>query len=398
MTGIFSFFEKLADKIGHLLFACVCGCLCNNKHMNFIKKTLLGLSVSILTITLLIFGIAFGLHQVFGTPTAIKHALHDSGFYDHVVTLALDKAQKEQATGEQPIPVDRQDIEQAIQKSISPTYLQDQTEKTLDSVYDWLHGKTPTLSFSINVGDTKTRLADGLANYTIEHLSSLPACPAGSGSNQDIDPFSATCVPAGVDINTVATKAKGQLLNSGFLKDGDINASSIKTGEGKTLQDQVKQVPKIYKIVVWAIYGAGLLALLSALGVIFLSRDKRSGIKKVAIIAIPVGVLLTAMGWLASFGVGRAAKLAKEPLQQSGVQIGQLLANDLRLWWMGYGILLLGLGIGALLTLHFIKPKSAGPTQKSATPGPEEASAAPVEHNTLQDPKPRPKPSRKLIQ
>ncbi len=371
------------------------------KRMNFIKKTLLGLSASILTITLLIFGIALGLHQVFGTPTAVKHALKDSGFYNNVVTLALDKAQKEQAAGEQKIPVDRKEVEQAIQKSISPEYLQTQTEKTLDSVYAWLHGKTKTLSFSINVGDTKTRLADGLASYTIEHLSALPACPAGSGSGEDVDPFAATCVPNGVDINTVATKAKSQLLNSGFLQDGDINASNIKTGDGKTLQGQVRQVPKIYQIVVWAIYGAGLLALLCALAVIFLSRNRRSGIKKVAIIALPIGVLLTAMGWLASFGVGRAAKFAKEPLQQNGIQVGQLLANDLRLWWMGLGIALLVLGVGALAALHFTKPKT--PEAEEAAKKPiSETTGEPAANSNLnaqpQAPKPRPKPPKRLVQ
>jgi hypothetical protein len=368
--------------------------------MNFIKSSLVGLLASVLTVTLLIFGITFGLHQVFGTPTAVKHALKDSGFYTKVVTLALDKAQKEQATGQQAIPIDRQEVEQKIQKSISPAYLQSQTEKTLDSVYDWLHGKSPTLNFAINAGDTKARLANGLSDYITQHLTALPTCAPGTAASDDIDPFAATCLPAGFDIGTAAAKAKDQLLGSGFLQDGELNAANIKTNDGKTLEDQVRKVPQMYHWVVWGIYGAGLLALLSALGVIFLSKTRRSGIKKVAIIAIPIGVLMTLMGWLASFGAGKAMAAAKEPIQQTGVQIGQLLANDLRLWWMGYGTTLLALGIGSLVALHFTKGKLEAPIKSASemTDGSPEPSAVAEHLSTTTPPRPRPKPARKLVQ
>lgn len=383
--------------------------------MQAIRKTFVGIFASLLFSTLLIFGICFGIQQVFSTPDSLKGALKDSGFYNGAIKDGLSQAQKEQQkepnqSGEakDEIPLDQPGVQEVIQNAASPAFLQTQTEKSLDAVYSWLQGKTPTLDFAVDLQDVKTRLADGLSTYVQQHLTSLPACASGASQN-DIDPFNATCVPQGTNISEVAAKAKDQVTQGDFLKDVQLTASSIKTSDGKTLEEKLQKVPDIYKTVNWTIYAAGLLAILLALAVILLSSTRRAGLKRVAIIAIVVGAIVTILGWLTSFAMQRASQAMTESdaLQERALSIAKLLAQDIRGWWMGYGIMLLVLGIGTLIALHFIKskggrPAPVAPTQED-TPSPSlpaaEQPTTNKEATELPTQRPaKPRPTRRLVQ
>jgi len=328
--------------------------------MDFIRKTAVGVSASLLLSLLVTFGLAFGLLRVFDTPQAIKNAFNDSNFYQTVVANALDQAKKEQTnTGnnKEEIPIDNPEVQAIINKAASPEFLRSQFESTLDSVYAWLHGEKATLDFAIKLDDIKSRLAKGVEEYTQQHLATLPTC--SSTQSGDVDPFTAQCLPKGADINAIAVEAKKNIETGDFLKDGQVTADTIKTDNGQTLAQKVKDVPHMYKLAVWSIYGSGALAILFALAVIFLSSSRRAGVKRAAIVCISAGVSLTFIGFVGSFGAQRASTLLDQSnaLQKTGLSIAQQLADDLRVWWMGYGIGLLVIGIGTLLVLHFTKKK-----------------------------------------
>src|SRR5688572_3316811 len=100
--------------------------------MQFIKKSVLGLCVSLLFSSLLLFGLIFGLFRVFGTSGPIKQALVESGAYQTIVGDALSQAQKEQPSGgENKIPLDDPKVQQVIKTAASPQLLQTKTEQSL---------------------------------------------------------------------------------------------------------------------------------------------------------------------------------------------------------------------------------------------------------------------------
>lgn len=368
--------------------------------MNILKKSLLGLCASFLVVLLFIFGTTLGLYQVFGTPEPLKKALRESGFYESIVGDAIDQAQKEQHTeGQNEIPVNNPEVQNLIKSAVSPEILQTQLDGSLDSFYAWMRGETPKLVFSVELGDAKNKLAANVGTYVQERLATLPACDPGVAPNTDMDPFSATCLPQGVTAAQVADQAKGELLSSEFLKDTTVSADSLKGEGGKSVEEQLESVPAVYEAIKWALYGSGGLALLMAVAVVFLSVNWRSGLKKVSIIFIAVGGVSVVFSWLAAIGLNRVAEFATEPLQQSGVKIGQALGADLRIWWMWYGIVLIVLGVLALVVLRFTKPKehATDPLEPSAVriPNPPaDNSRTPI----VEKPKQKPKPIKKLVQ
>lgn len=367
--------------------------------MQFLRKATLGLAATLLFSTLFAFGLAFGIQRVFGTADALKGALKESSFYSSVVDAALQQAQKGEANQEGgEIPLDQPEVRKIIKEAASPALLQEQTEKVLDSAYAWLQGKTNKLEFTLSLDKFKTNLADALSTYLKDHLRSLPACQRGVTMGGDFDPFSAECLPRGADADQVAKQAKNEILQGEFLKDTTVSASDLKTEDGKTLEEQLKVAPQAYRAAVWANYATAALAVLLAIAVFFLSATRRLGLKKLAITFISVGVLVALLGYLLGFGAERAEQLAKEPLQQSALLAMQYIVADLKNWWMGYGITLLALGVGILVTLRLTRPKQPAAPEKAAELAAEPPAVRPAEPALKPPSKPKPKPPKKLIQ
>ena len=368
--------------------------------MQFIRKSALGLCVSLLFSVLLLFGVMFGLFKVFGSSEPIKNALKDSGVYQSVVGDTLKQVQKEQnAGGEQQLPLDRPEVQNIIKTAASPETLQTQVERALDAVYAWLQGKTKKLEFVVELGDVKANLANGVEQYVAQHVASLPVCGPGTTGNIE-DPFNATCRPKGVDTSHVAAEAKNQITNGEFLKDTKLDASTLKGQDGRSLDQQLAAAPQTYKYVKWASYGLGLMAVLLAVGVIFLSVHWRAGLKKVAIIFVVIGAMSIFFSWLAGFGMQRIAELATEPLQKNGLKIAQILAGDVRSWWLLYGCILLVLGLGTLITLRLTRRKLVGQEANQEATGTSDAPGSTLESDQplVPSPKSKPRAPKKLVQ
>jgi hypothetical protein len=378
---------------------CFLHVLCNNKHMQFIRKSALGLCVSLLFSSLLLFGLVFGLFRVFGTSEPIKHALVESGAYQTVVGDALSQTQKEQPAGEESkIPLDDPKVRDIIKTAASPQLLQAKTEQALDALYDWVQGKTPKLTFVLELSDVKTNLASGLEQYIAQHVAALPVCARGDSGNIE-DPFNATCRPEGVEASQVAAQAKDQLVNGEFLKEGKIDLANQKGKDGKTLEQNLQQVPEVYEKVVWGVYGLMVIIVLLSLGVVFLSLHWRAGLKKLAVMCIVIGSVSVLLHVLSGWGMNRAKEVVEGPLQTGGFRVGEILAGDLRAWWMIYGITLLVLGIGTLVALRLTRQKLVDEMVKKAGADPiEGAVPTPAEPTTPSLSKPRPRPPKKLVQ
>jgi hypothetical protein len=357
--------------------------------MQFLRKSAVAAAASLLVILLFGFGLSWSLQQVFGSSKDIKHTLRSSGIYQSVVAEVLDSAQKDRPTGNNSndVPVGQPEVRKIIENSFPPSFLQSQTEQVLDAGYAWANNKTQSLQFSIDLTGPKQQLADGLQQYAAARLATLPVCTASTMPSGDVDAFNATCIPPGFDKNAAAAKIKDNILNGDFLKNATITPSSIKDNDGKTLDQQLQSAPQAYRRAKQGVYAGGVLALLLVAAIIALSSPWRSGVRKVSVITIVVGGVSALLGWAATVAVQRVAdKVANsrtdnQQLQHQLTSIVQSLIDDVCKWWIGYGVVLVGMGVATLLVLHFTKPRT---TPRSAEP------ETAVEKSAPEEPAPKP--------
>lgn len=374
--------------------------------MQILKKSLLGGAATLLFGILALFGFSLGLLQVFGNAGSIKSALDRSGIYQSVVEDALKQAEAGQGESEPgSIPLDRPEVQNIIKTAASPELLQTKTENVLDAVYAWVRGETPELAFSLEVGDIKAGLANGIEQYAIQYASSLPKCAPGATADIANDLFNATCLPEGAKPKQLAAQAKNDFLNGDAFKETTLSADTIKTGNGETLAQTLQTAPNIYRYAAWSVYGSGLLALLLAVGVVVLSATWRSGLKKVSFVFIGVGLLGVVASIVAGAGMSRLAELAKEPLEQSAMRVVEILLGDLRSWWLWFGVALMVAGVAALVVLRFTRPSLSTDKDKegeAAMPEPagetQPPQATPISTPPAVADQPKPKPPKRLIQ
>ncbi|HLZ15140.1 MAG TPA: hypothetical protein VKQ34_04085 [Candidatus Saccharimonadales bacterium] len=330
--------------------------------MNPLRKLAVVLAVTFLPLALWGAGLTWSIHQVFGTPQHLEGALNTSGIYHDIVGEILSKVQADQANKGTPntdtIPINQPEVQAIIKQAFPPQYLQGQTNQIVDAIYGWLQGKQPALAFSVDLNSAKQQLANGVGQYAQARLSTLPACTPDQIPSGDVDPFSAACVPPGFDVAGAAAKARDTILNGNFLQNANLTADSIKTSDGKTLGQQLRVAPRTYHKATLGVYALGVLAVLLSVAIIFLSQTWRAGLRKAAIVYISVGAVTVLVSWLITFGLHKAVLAlgkttdASKALEQSILKVVEILAQDVRTYWMNYGLVLLSLGIvGLVVTL-----------------------------------------------
>lgn len=334
--------------------------------MNVLRRIFVGLAFVLLPITLFFFGLSFSLTRVFGDSGSIKHALSESGIYDSAAAQFLNQIKdKGQSKGTQEIPVDRPEVQDAIQKALPATSIQQHSEDALDDIYAWLQGKTEKLEISVDLTQNKAMLLDNLVAHVQNRTASLPICPPGTPLSQDFDAFNATCRPVVVSPEMAAQTARDKLAANEFFKESAVTTNTIKDEQGNTISDRLQNIPTYYKQIMQVVMTAGIVALVCIIGGVLLSDPWRVGLRRVAKVFLSIGITTVILAWLSVFLSGKAATmLAKSAGETASFQVSiadivHMLASDIRAWWLGYGILLIILAIAAFLILKVLKEKDA---------------------------------------
>ena len=329
-----------------------------------IRKSFAALCASLLAATLLGLGLSWSAWHVVSQPDYVKKTLSQSGIYDTITQNILKQKESDLASSTGLSANDPQ-MQGIISQAVSPL-VQGQTEKVIDSGFGWLEGTSSNLDTSLDLSSAQQKIADGLADYTKNRLASLPVCTADTINTTSSDPLQATCLPPGFDIDAAANQTKANVLDSSALKDDTaVNLNDVQTPGGSTLQQQLQSGPRIYKKIQLSLYLQGALTLLVAVGLVFLSRDWRIGIRRVGIIALWTGAINVILAWLSSFGMHvLAKKLAQtgfsgQPIQQKLVGIAQVVVDDIRTWWLYYGLALIVIGLVLLLVYRLTKQPAA---------------------------------------
>ncbi len=332
--------------------------------MNILRKIVVVISATLLVVALSNLGFMWSSRQVAGDPTYIKQALKQSGLYDQGIQDIIDQDQKENAkTTDNDIPISQPEIQALIKSTFPPQYIEQQTEQVIDATYKWVHGKTPDLSFQVDFTDKKAAFADGLQKYTEQRLNSLPLCQDGSVPSENINPFTATCRPSGLNSAEIAAKERENFMNGGTFTDTVLNANDIKTSDGQTLKEQLSGLPQAYRTTGWLILGMQALSVLLTATIILLSRDRLRGLRRSATIYAVIGVFSALGAITLSLLVHQAADQTinnaskNEPLQQRFIRAAVLFVDSFRTWWLIYASALILLSIIGYVVFFVIRRK-----------------------------------------
>ncbi len=335
--------------------------------MHILRKIGLVMASTLFKIVLLLFTIAGALTLTFQNPSGIKTALDKSNAYSTAVDSAVIGLEKQVS---KPQPGEDQHIDTAVlskgvRTALTPQVVQNASEQFIDGVYHWLEGKSEQPDFKVDLSSAKQAFIASVTQSARERLTSLPSCTVEQLRTMDvneIDPLSTPCLPPGFNIDQAVQKASNDLANSeDFLDDTVITADDLGALGGKQGQksenifEKFSFLPKIYGLMQPVLWLTGLGLVLLALAMIFLDKDRRSGIKKVAVTLVVMGILfgvsLIAYGFI--FKKANVNNPNTPPALVNVITqlIGQF--NQALLWFVGTYIVL---GTAMLVALRLTRP------------------------------------------
>lgn len=315
--------------------------------MQILKRGLLIIVVPIFTFLLFSIATTSLLVKQAGSPEPVKKLVADSGIYNSVVKGLLDESGAVNNNGNE-VSLDNAIVKNAAEKAFSPEFIQSSTENVIDSVYRWLDGSTPEPDFRIDLASVKTAFANNISSELTTKLASLPAC---TSTPADFDALNAECLPVGITPAAATSEVRDDILKGqGFLDHPVITPESIKK-EGvsqSVFTNQLKDAPKAFQTLKSAPILLGVLSLVFALMVIFLSSNILAGFKKVGFSLISVGILMLVLGltinWAAKhtdLEIKLNNKVLASKLQLLAENIGKKIGDNY--WQFGAGYTALGI-------------------------------------------------------
>jgi hypothetical protein len=349
--------------------------------MSFGRKAAAAVLSSVLAILLFATAVDIGFNHFAGGPGQIKNVLEKSGVYNSVVPGLLDEAKTISSTGGS-VPLSDPIVRTAATSTLTPQYLRTNVNQALDSIYQWLGGKTSQPKFTFNFNDIKNSFADKVALGARQKAANLPACTTAP-SSASFDAFSATCLPPGVTPDQVAAQVRTSITSGqGFLDNGNITANDLKANGSKqsVFSDQLKNFPKGYQRFRNSPLILSLVCLVLILAVIFVYRPNLRGLRHIGFMFAGTGLLVI----LFAFGLRLAASnkvisnitLSNSVLQSNLRTLVHDFAHNLSGTYLVVGLVYIALGaiaIGATYMLYKRYPQAAiEPSEEKAvsTPSP----------------------------
>jgi hypothetical protein len=289
--------------------------------MNVLKGLALGLLSFLLVLSLSIFGVAFLLNQTILNPDFVSSELNKLD-----VPLLAEELLREQIP-EEDFPEEFGDVLVNTITELEP-WMQQQVSDGVYSTYDYLTGRSQSLSVVIPLDPVKESLRDNLWQAFLE---SLPAALAGASSAELAQYFDD--------------------FYQGFFEQipstYEISESSLPPDVLSTLE-MVKQIISYFQVAYNLMIG--LIVLLIA-GIVLLNLQIRGATRKLGTIFLPEGILMLVGVFVAKYFAGTQIAQFDIPtyLQE---WLPQLVSDFVApLLMLGIGLLVVGV---ALLTVSFV--------------------------------------------
>lgn len=252
----------------------------------------------------------------------VSTVLSRNNVYEKVVSSLLETNKEQSLTVGGDITLDDPEIQKIVSDAFPATELEQHTNTVINAAYDWLEQEKSVFTFRIDLSENKQRLAEGISDYAINRLKSLPRCLDFS---LEIDPFSASCQPSLIDYEAERAILVDQFVNeAGFLEETVITEKSIFKDENESLETQYSDAPIFYSLAKVSYVYISLMLILLALIVIFASSSKKVGIRKIGRGLVGTGTSLIFFTVIFSFILPRITG-SMSILQTSGEGVDALL-------------------------------------------------------------------------
>lgn len=370
-----------------------CGALDYNSPMIWVRRGV------VFILSLILFGSLVGLvgsinvNRNLGSSEQVKTILADSGFYDQVVAIALDEAQEQrESAGPTSIPLSDVIVQQAAKQAFTPQLIQSNAEQLIDANYKWLSGDVAKPSFTIDLSNTKETFANRVGQYIQERLSTLSSCTDAQLAQiqQPINPLAIPCLPPGVTPQSAAEQAVNELLTSNFIDTPVITANNLGRDANSTAQpyyEQIADAPKAFQLAKKMPFIHAGIILIAIVGIVFLSRPRRKGISRLAIVFLFAGFILITTALFMNVAVEAVAKqldngVSTQLEKPKDTALEHIAIQFTRInFWSGivyvgiasalFGYLLRSRGkSGGELTANYQEPAQPGSTVQPAAPAP----------------------------
>lgn len=365
--------------------------------MNILRKLCIGLGTPLLSLCIFTAVLLLSMNSAFGKSDNLKRWLRESKLYDNIVPaiIAENKKTPPQGWDGADVPFSQPEVQTALQKAVTPTWLQQSAENVVDGTYSWLQGKTTKPTYAIDVSGIKSAFATSLADQARARLATLPAC---SLRNQpaSTDPFTINCQPPANVTEAEIQKLITEVKNSkDLLPEGTITADTTSLGNtvdknGQPMTDttaplttpqspsqpwyqQAKHLPTLYQ---WTMRGPlilGVLSVLLGIALLFAAATKRQGAKIIASTTFSAGVLVAvgaAFMWLIASklrsDIGQQG--APTGLQQPFLSLVKLVTANISQTQLVVSGILIVLSAAALIALYVTKPTTPVAADSSQTP------------------------------
>lgn len=226
-----------------------------------------------------------------------KRWLAESGVYDAFVGSYFQS--QAQTSG----LLTNDDINKAFVATFPPGYVKQQSETALDAFYNWVDGKTKTVSYSLPVNEKRQEFVNNLIKQAEPRLAALPQCPTRIVPNAS----KPTCIPQGMTAATLAQNSIRLADEDPLLKNPlttEVVTNAI-TQSGAKLPD----APWLPMAAQWARQAAvvlPMLILLAATSYILLHEDKIKGLGAIGRRALFQGLIVVIGGaflWVAGTNI-----------------------------------------------------------------------------------------------
>jgi hypothetical protein len=367
--------------------------------MIWLRKGFVSLLSVILLVGLLGFVSSTNFNHNLANPSKLKSWLVSSKFYDHLVPVELAQAQQssQQNGNDSSIPLSDPAVKQAAEQAFPTSLLESSANAFLDSNYGWLGGKAAAPDFNIDLSDAKQQFGDLVGQAAETHLASLPVCSDAQLAQLTIpiDSLSVTCRPA-----TLSPQAENSRISQAIDSSDDILSDPVITptslnqdiqisqaSQGQPYYQKLSWAPKLYQTLrKLPLIMAGL-ALLSALGIVFIAPTRRRGARRIGVILVEAGLVLLIEKLAADELVKKFATMTihNQTLSQFKQPLNDLLRQaepqlvKLYLW---FGLLFLVAGVATLAVLFKTRHGSTKPKPPIPIAGPPQDS--PLEASDIQ--------------
>lgn len=180
--------------------------------MHILRTLGRGLLIVLISITLAVWISLSTMYMTVLQRDVVLGWVEKSGAYDNLVSSIVQLMPTE---GDDKQFLGESAIRTAIERTLTPAFIKQSTESVLNASYDWLEGKSQTITFSIPLNEKRPELQKQIALAVEPQIAALPVCASKFNTATEV-----TCVPQGTSAKAMSEDlARRAVESTDFLKD-----------------------------------------------------------------------------------------------------------------------------------------------------------------------------------